>query len=71
MRLEVQKTTGWPFYNTSKYNFANLLADPDGLADNLIDYIDRFTANVDVFEQFNFKKEILDLGEGRATYARS
>ena len=35
---------GSAFYNTSSYDFANLLADPDGLAANLIDYIDRFSA---------------------------
>ena len=43
LRIEVKKATGRPFYNTSKYSFANLLKDADGLADNLIDYIDRFS----------------------------
>ena len=33
----------------------------DGLADNLIDYVDRFSADVDVFEYFDFKKEIVAL----------
>ena len=55
------KATGRPFYNTSHYSFANLLADADGLADNLADYIDRFSPDVDVFEYFDFKKEILAL----------
>ena len=61
LRGEVKKATGRLFYNTSNYSFANLLADADGLADNLIDYIDRFSADVDVFEYFDFKKEILAL----------
>ena len=43
LRIEVKKATGRPFYNTSNYSFANLLADADGLADNLTDYIDRFS----------------------------
>ena len=30
---EVAKATGRPFYNTSNYSFANLLADVDGLVD--------------------------------------
>lgn len=61
LRVEVKKATQRTFYNTSNYAFANLLADADGLADNLADYIDRFSADVDVFEYFDFKKEILAL----------
>ncbi|GAA1214049.1 type I restriction-modification system subunit M [Prauserella alba] len=61
LQVEVKKATGRPFYNTSNYSFANLLADADGLADNLADYIDRFSPDVDVFEYFDFKKEILAL----------
>lgn len=61
LRVEVKKATDRTFYNTSNYSFANLLADADGLADNLVDYIDRFSSDVDVFEYFDFKKEILTL----------
>ncbi|MFF1836266.1 N-6 DNA methylase [Streptomyces sp. NPDC058231] len=61
LKVEVKKATGRTFYNTSNYSFANLLEDADGLADNLADYIDRFSADVDVFEYFDFKKEILAL----------
>jgi type I restriction enzyme M protein len=61
LKVEVTKATGRPFYNTSNYSFANLLADADGLADNLTDYVDRFSADVDVFEYFDFKKEIFAL----------
>lgn len=61
LKVEVKRATGRTFYNTSNYAFDNLLADADGLADNLGDYIDRFSADVDVFEYFDFKKEILTL----------
>jgi type I restriction enzyme M protein len=61
LKVEVKKATGRTFYNTSNYSFANLLADADGLADNLLDYLDRFSPDVDVFEYFDFKKEILAL----------
>jgi len=61
LKVEVKKATGRPFYNTSNYSFANLLADADGLADNLADYVDRFSSDVDVFDYFDFKKEILAL----------
>lgn len=61
LRVEVKKATGRAFYNTSNFGFSNLLADADGLADNLADYVDRFSPDVDVFEFFDFKKEILAL----------
>ncbi|MFB7867142.1 N-6 DNA methylase [Streptomyces sp. NPDC056069] len=61
LKIEVKKVTGRTFYNTSNYAFANLLADADGLVDNLAEYIDRFSSDVDVFEYFDFKKEILAL----------
>ncbi|MDJ0362767.1 class I SAM-dependent DNA methyltransferase [Rhodococcus sp. H29-C3] len=61
LKVEVKKATGRPFYNTSNYSFANLLKEPDELANNLTDYIDRFSPDVDVFEYFDFKKEILAL----------
>jgi type I restriction enzyme M protein len=61
LTAEVKKTTGRTFYNTSNYDFKNMLADADGLADNLADYVDRFSVDVDVFEYFDFKKEILAL----------
>lgn len=61
LAVEVKRASGRSFYNTSHYSFANLLADADGLADNLMDYIDRFSPEVDVFEYFEFKKEILAL----------
>lgn len=42
-----------PFFNTSKWDFTKLAADPEGLADNLVDYIEHFSPNVrDVFEGF-------------------
>jgi type I restriction enzyme M protein len=46
------------FYNTSEYDFAKLKTDPEGLRDNLIDYVSRFSANIDVFEKFKFENEI-------------
>lgn len=61
LQIEVKKATGRPFYNTSRYSFANLLKDADDLEDNLFDYVDRFSPDVDVFEYFDFKKEIIAL----------
>lgn len=47
------------FYNTSKYNFKNLLNDADHMADNLRDYINGFSATArDIMGYFEFDKQI-------------
>ncbi|MBY4013481.1 SAM-dependent DNA methyltransferase [Rhodococcus fascians] len=54
--------SGYSFYNTSKWDFAKLAADPEGLADNLVDYIAGFSSNVgDVFDGFGMDSLIADL----------
>lgn len=64
----VRKETGLAFYNTSPYDFAALLADPDGLRDNLLDYTARFSPNIDVFPRFRFENEIATLDEKERLY---
>jgi type I restriction enzyme M protein len=47
-----------PFYNTSRWTFASLVGDPEGVADNLVDYIEHFSPNVrDVFDGFGLIDE--------------
>ncbi|MFC9359517.1 N-6 DNA methylase [Rhodococcus sp. NPDC057014] len=51
-----------PFFNTSQWDFTKLAADPEGLADNLVDYIERFSPNIrDVFEGFALPALIAEL----------
>lgn len=51
-----------PFFNTSVWDFAKLAADPAGLADNLMDYIEGFSANIrDVFTGYGLPALIADL----------
>ena len=59
---------GWAFYNTTRFDFARLLEDPEGLRANLIDYITGFSANIDVFERFKFENEIATLDEKNRLY---
>lgn len=61
LRVEVKKATGRTFYNLSRFSFQNLLQDADALVDNLNDYVDRFSSDIDVFDYFDLKKEILAL----------
>jgi type I restriction enzyme M protein len=65
---KVRQATGLRFYNSSEFDFAKLLEDPEGLRSNLIDYISRFSANIDVFERFKFENEIATLDEKGRLY---
>ncbi len=68
LTLRVKKATGLSFYNTSEYDFPSLLADPDGLRANLVDYLNGFSADIDVFERFKFENEIATLAEKNRLY---
>lgn len=49
------KASGYQFYNTSKYTFNSLLADPENIEANFRDYLNGFSANVqDVLSKFDF-----------------
>ena len=64
----VRKQFGLNFYNTSQFDLARLKKEPDGIRDNLIDYISKFSANIDVFERFRFENEIATLAEKNRLY---
>ncbi|WP_020171103.1 type I restriction-modification system subunit M [Gordonia polyisoprenivorans] len=60
---------GLPFFNTSVWDFGKLAADPAGLADNLLDYIEGFSANIrDVFDGYGLAKLIADLDKHDRLY---
>lgn len=66
--VQVKRKTGLGFYNTSAFDFARLLKDPEGLRANLMDYITGFSANIDVFERFKFENELATLDEKNRLY---
>lgn len=66
--VQVKRKTGLSFYNTSAFDFARILEDPEGLRANLMDYITRFSANIDVFERFKFENELATLDEKNRLY---
>jgi type I restriction enzyme M protein len=66
--VQVKRKTGFAFYNTSSFDFKLLLEDPEGLRANLMDYITGFSANIDVFERFNFENELATLDEKNRLY---
>ena len=63
LAARVRKECGLDFYNTSRYDLTRLGGDPDGLAANLVDYLSRFSPNIDVFDRFKFGAEIATLAE--------
>ncbi|WP_156252432.1 type I restriction-modification system subunit M [Pseudactinotalea terrae] len=60
-RAHVRRATGLPFYTTSSYTLATALEDPDNLAANLVDYVNGFSDEVDVFKHFDFEARIHQL----------
>ncbi|MGL5131920.1 MAG: type I restriction-modification system subunit M N-terminal domain-containing protein, partial [Planktothrix sp.] len=56
-------------YNTSEFTFPKLLDDPDGIASNLINYINSFSPRArDIFEKFDFESEIQKLDESNRLF---
>ncbi len=60
----LQGASGFAFYNTSRYDFAKLLADAPHIAQNLRNYIAGFSPNMrEVLEKFDFDNTISKLDE--------
>lgn len=65
----LRMASGYAFYNTSKYNFERLLADPNNIAKNLNAYINCFSENMrEVIEKFDFRNTISKLNEANLLY---
>lgn len=65
----LSKASGYQFYNTSKFTFETLVADPDNIADNFEDYINGFSDNVkDILHRMKFEDQIKTMKEGKVLY---
>lgn len=65
----LSKASGYQFYNTSKFTFETLVADPDNFADNFEDYINGFSDNVkDILHRMKFEDQIKTMKEGKVLY---
>lgn len=63
------KASEYQFYNTSKFTFDLLLADPENIEDNFRDYLNGFSANVqDVLAKFDFDNIIKRMVESNTLY---
>ena len=63
------KASGYQFYNTSKFTFDSMLADPENIEANFKDYLNGFSANVqDVLSKFDFDNIIKRMVESNTLY---
>lgn len=63
------RASGYPFYNTSKFDFARLLAEPENIEVNFDDYLKGFSDNVkDILENFKFADEVKTMAKGKVLY---
>lgn len=65
----LQKASGYQLYNTSRFTFETLLADPDNIESNFRDYLSGFSANAqDVLAKFDFDNIIKRMVESNTLY---
>ena len=63
-KRQLERASGFAFYNTSRYDFGKLLADAPHIAQNLRHYIAGFSPNMrEVLEKFDFDNTISKLDE--------
>ena len=65
----LRTASGYQFYNTSKFTFDRLIADPENIEANFRDYLNGFSPNVqDVLAKFDFENIIRRLVECNSLY---
>ena len=59
----------YDFYNTSNYDFAKLIADPDNVESNFDAYLQGFSSNIkDIIENFDFANTVKLMVKGGALF---
>jgi len=65
----LRNTSGYEFYNTSKYTFETLINEPDKIEENFTEYLNSFSANVrDIIEKFKFENHITTMANKGILY---
>lgn len=65
----LRRASGYKFYNTSKFTFETLVADPGNIESNFRDYISGFSGNVqEILSMFDFSKTIDRLVNSNSLY---
>lgn len=65
----LKEASGCQFYNTSKFSFELLKADPDNIAENFLDFLNGFSDNVkDILSRMGFYGQIERMKEAKCLY---
>ena len=65
----LKEAAGYQFYNTSKYNFDLLIAEPENIAENFLVYVNGFSDNVkDILSRMGFYGQIDRMNEAKVLY---
>ena len=65
----LEDTAKHKFYNTSKFDFEKLIADPDNLESNFEDYLQGYSPNVlDILSNFKFADEVKTMIKGKVLF---
>ena len=68
--IKLREAAGREFYNTSPFDLAKLVADPQDLRANLSAYLAGFSPNVrDIFDRFEFDKTLNKLADKNKLFA--
>ena len=63
------KTSGYSFYNTSKFDFKKLVSDPDNIESNFENYLQGFSSNVkDIISNFKFTDQVKTMSDGNVLF---
>ncbi len=66
---QLRKVSGFPIYNTSPFTFKKLLGEPGNIRQNLENYLDGFSSNVqDIISKFKLRNQLDTLEEANITY---
>ncbi len=67
--LQLRRVAGYPFYNISRFTFKKLLNDPANIRQNLENYLDGFSANVqDIIIKFKLRNQFDTLEDANITF---
>lgn len=63
------KTSGYSFYNTSKFDFKKLISDPDNIESNFENYLQGFSSNIkDIISNFKFTDQVRTMIDGNVLF---
>jgi type I restriction enzyme M protein len=66
---QLRKVSGYVFYNTSNFTFKKLLNDPSNIRQNLENYLDGFSSDVqDIISKFKLRNQLSTMEEANITF---